>query len=118
MLGGLGPDALAVDRGSGSVAHLYDPLHPGVLRMIRSIVAGARLHGRPVSVCGEMAADVQTIGLLIGLGVRELSVQPRAVAAVRQVVRATHLGDAERAAADALDGPCADSTEPVTGPPS
>jgi len=64
---------LAIDRGDERVAHLYNPLHPGVLRLIQFAVAAA-LRGRiPVSVCGEIAGDPRYTGLLVGLGLRELS---------------------------------------------
>jgi phosphotransferase system enzyme I (PtsI) len=79
--------ALAVDRGNESVAQLYDPLHPGVLRLIAMVVEEGRSAGIDVAVCGEMASDRSSIGALLRLGIRELSVQPRAVGAVREVVR-------------------------------
>jgi phosphotransferase system enzyme I (PtsI) len=96
--------ALAVDRGDESVAHLYQPLHAGVLRMVRMAIDSAAKHGRPVAMCGEMAADVESVGLLVGLGLRELSVQPRAIAAVRRAVRATHAAGALRQAEELLEG--------------
>jgi phosphotransferase system enzyme I (PtsI) len=91
--------ALAVDRSNESLAHLYRPFHPGLLRMIREVVEAGRRASIPVTLCGEMAADPQAIALLVGLGLRELSVQPRAVGAVRQAVRAVDARDAARAAA-------------------
>lgn len=80
--------ALAVDRGNASVSYLYDPLHPAVLRMIRSVVDAGRRRGLGVSVCGEMAADPTLAILLVGLGIRELSMPPRAIGAVREAIRA------------------------------
>ena len=80
---------LAVDRGNESVSYLYQPMHPGVLRLIKFVVdAGAR-QGIPVSLCGEMAADPEFVSLLLGLGLRELSVQPRAIPGVREAICAT-----------------------------
>jgi phosphotransferase system enzyme I (PtsI) len=96
--------ALAVDRSNESLSYLYQPFHPGLLRMIRAVVdAGART-ATPVMICGEMAADPAAVGLLVGLGLRELSVQPRAVGAVRQAVRAIDAAAAAEAAARATAG--------------
>jgi phosphotransferase system enzyme I (PtsI) len=91
-----------VDRSNEAVVHLYQPRHPGVLRMIKFVIDSARERRIPVSLCGELAADVDLVGLLIGLGLRELSVQPRAVGPVRKAVREISLSDAEIAAREAL----------------
>jgi phosphotransferase system enzyme I (PtsI) len=95
--------ALAVDRRSDSLADLYQPDHPGVLRMLKLIMEGARASGIPVSICGEMAADPHWAKVLIGLGLRELSVQPRAIGPVAEAVRRLTVAEAERAARAALD---------------
>jgi phosphocarrier protein FPr len=87
---------LAADRGNEHVAGLTDALHPAVLALIRATVEGARTHGRWVGVCGELAGDALAAPLLVGLGVRELSMSAPAIAAVKQAVRAT---DAVEAAA-------------------
>jgi phosphotransferase system enzyme I (PtsI) len=108
--------ALAVDRGNESVAHLYQPLHAGLLRMIRFIVQSADIQGIPVSLCGEMAADCDATAMLVGLGLRELSVQPRAIAAVREAVRKVDAGQAKRAAEEALKLPRASEVEPHASP--
>lgn len=78
---------MAADRGDPAVAHLADPLHPSVLRLIADVAhaAGDRVR---VAVCGEMAGDPANTGLLIGLGVRELSVSPPAIPLVKDAVRA------------------------------
>lgn len=86
---------LAVDRRAESMSDLYQPEHPAVVRMLKLIVDGAARYGVPLSICGEMAADPARIGLLIALGIRELSVQPRAIATLRQAIRAVDAG-AER----------------------
>lgn len=86
--------ALAVDRGNEAVNYLYQPSHPGVLRMLKFIVDSAGRQGIPVSLCGEMGADPELTGLLVGLGLRELSVQPRALPAVRAALAEV---DSERA---------------------
>ena len=78
--------ALAVDRGNETVSYLYRPDHPGVLRLVRSVVDAANRRQIPLSVCGEMAADPAYLPLLVGIGVRELSVQPRALLDVREAI--------------------------------
>jgi len=75
--------ALAVDRGNESVQRLYQPLHRGVLRLLRFVVEAAGDHDVPLSICGEMAADPTLTEWLIGLGLREFSMQPRALATIR-----------------------------------
>jgi phosphotransferase system enzyme I (PtsI) len=97
--------ALAVDRGSESLADLYQPSHAGVLRMLQQVVNGARDEGIPVAVCGEMAADPQLVQLLIGLGLRELSVQPRAIGPVREALRELHVEESKRLTLEALAYP-------------
>ena len=87
---------LAIDRTDGSVAHLYDPLHPAVLRLIsQTIQAGARA-GLPVAVCGEMAGDPRMTKLLIGMGLRQFSMHPSQLLEVKQLVM---MSDAEQLAA-------------------
>lgn len=76
--------ALAVDRNNRQVAGLYEPLHPAILRMLRSVVESGRSAGIPVSLCGEMGADVRYLPLLIGLGLRRFSVHPRSVSKLRK----------------------------------
>ncbi len=77
---------LAIDRADESVAHLYDPCHPAVLRLVADTIAAARAQGKPVSVCGEMAGDVAYTRLLLGLGLRSFSMHPAQVLAVKQEV--------------------------------
>lgn len=76
--------ALAVDRANPDVSALYRPLHPAILRMIKSVVDAGAARGRPVAVCGELAADPLGLGVLVGLGIRELSVTPVAIAGVKE----------------------------------
>jgi phosphotransferase system enzyme I (PtsI) len=78
---------LAIDRGEEQVAHLYNPLHPAVLRLIQFAVEAALRARIPVSVCGEMAAEPRFTALLLGLGVRELSMTVNALARVKQRIR-------------------------------
>ncbi len=77
---------LAIDRADESVAHLYDPCHPAVLRLLADTIAACRAQGKPVSVCGEMAGDVDFTRLLLGLGLRSFSMHPAQLLAVKQEV--------------------------------
>lgn len=78
---------LAVDRNNREVAGLYQPLHPAILRMLRSTITSAREAGIPVSLCGEMASDVTCVPVLIGLGLRRFSIHPRSVPKLREMIR-------------------------------
>jgi phosphotransferase system enzyme I (PtsI) len=77
---------LAIDRADESVAHLYDPLHPAVLRLVAETIAECRAQGKGVSVCGEMAGDVSLTRLLLGMGLRSFSMHPAQILAVKQEV--------------------------------
>jgi phosphoenolpyruvate-protein phosphotransferase (PTS system enzyme I) len=80
---------LAIDRADELVAHLYDPLHPAVLRLLADTIAESRAQGKGVSVCGEMAGDPAMTRLLLGLGLRSFSMHPTQILAVKQeVIRA------------------------------
>jgi phosphocarrier protein FPr len=94
--------ALAAERGNAAVAPLGDGMDPGVLWLIDAVCRGAGSRVA-VGVCGELAADETAVPLLTGLGVRELSVAPRMVPAVKEAVRATDLHRAAVIAAEALD---------------
>jgi phosphotransferase system enzyme I (PtsI) len=89
---------LAIDRADDQVAYLFNPLHPAVLRLIQ-LSTEAALHARiPVSVCGEMAGDPRYTALLLGLGIREMSMGPTALPRVKKRVRSLDLAAAtERA---------------------
>jgi len=77
---------LAIDRTDDAVAHLYNPLHPAVLKLISiTLQAGAKL-GKPVSICGEMAGDAKLTKLLLGMGLRQFSMHPSNVLSVKQQV--------------------------------
>ncbi|WP_048862673.1 putative PEP-binding protein, partial [Acidisphaera rubrifaciens] len=96
---------LAVDRGEPSLADLYDPLHPAVLRLIQFATEAALRMRMPVSVCGEMAADPRWTPLLLGIGVRSFSMNAGAVPRVKQVVRGLHIDDCARLARRVMDQP-------------
>jgi multiphosphoryl transfer protein len=90
---------LAADRGNERVASLADPLHPSVLRLIARTAEAAQAQSRWVGVCGELAGDPIATAVLLGLGIRELSMSAPAIAGVKEAVRATDL-DRARALAD------------------
>jgi phosphotransferase system enzyme I (PtsI) len=77
---------LAIDRADESVAHLYDQLHPAVLRLLADTIAEGARQGKPVSVCGEMAGDPGMTRLLLGLGLRSFSMHPSQILAVKQEI--------------------------------
>ena len=94
--------ALAIDRGNKSVADMYEPLHPAVMRMVRDVVQVSRKLGIRVAMCGEMAGDPLYIPVLLGLGVEELSMNPTSIPVVKRVIRMTSLGEARKIARRAL----------------
>ncbi len=77
---------LAIDRADESVAHLYDPLHPAVLRLVANVILECNRQSKGVSVCGEMAGDTSLTRLLLGLGLRSFSMHPAQILAVKQEV--------------------------------
>jgi phosphotransferase system enzyme I (PtsI) len=87
---------LAIDRVDEEVSYLYDPLHPAVLKLIRYTIEAGDEAGIPVSMCGEMAGDPRYVPLLLGMGLRQLSMQPRSLLAAKQVVRASDVAGLER----------------------
>ena len=89
---------LAIDRGDDQVASLYDPLHPAVLRLIQFSTEAALRARIPVNVCGEIAGDPRYSALLIGLGIRELSMSAMGLPLVKQRIRALSLDEATRRA--------------------
>ncbi len=78
---------LAVDRGDNDVAHLYDPLHPAVLMLIRDIIRAGAEAGVPVMLCGEMAGDLRYTRLLLGLGLREFSMNAASLLEVKSLIQ-------------------------------
>jgi len=77
---------LAIDRTDNTVAHLYDPLHPAILHLISLTIQTGKRYGLPVSVCGEMAGDTAMARLLLGLGLRQFSMHPAQLLAVKQEI--------------------------------
>jgi phosphotransferase system enzyme I (PtsI) len=86
---------LAVDRTNDSVAHLYEPLHPAVLRVLRDLMTMAREGGVPVTMCGEMASDPLTAMMLLGFGMDQLSMNAVAIPLIKNVIRKVKQVDTE-----------------------
>jgi phosphotransferase system enzyme I (PtsI) len=84
---------LAIDRADDAVAHLYDSLHPAVLRLVAHIIRSANRTGIPVSVCGEIAGDIVFTRLLLGFGLRRFSMHPAQLLTVKREVLRTNLPD-------------------------
>jgi phosphoenolpyruvate-protein kinase (PTS system EI component) len=89
---------LAVDRGNEHVASLYSAAHPAVLSLIKDVLRAANRAGVDVSCCGEMAGELEYIMLLIGMGLRNLSMTPQAIPEVKQLIRSVSLSDCQRVA--------------------
>jgi phosphotransferase system enzyme I (PtsI) len=85
---------LAIDRTDDAVAHLYDPLHPAVLHLISHTIQTASRGGVPVAVCGEMAGDTTLTRLLLGMGLRNFSMHPAQLLAIKERVVRASIGDA------------------------
>ncbi len=104
---------LAIDRTDDAVAHLYNPLHPSVLKLISmTIKAGVKL-GKSVSVCGEMAGDVKLTKLLIGMGLRQFSMHPSHILSVKQQVLHSQLAKLDTQARKVLGLTDIEKIEPL-----
>ena len=84
---------LAIDRSDEAVAHLYDPLHPAVLKLIAGTISSGARFGLPVSVCGEMAGDPLYTELLLGMGLRNFSMHPGSILEIKQQILRADLGE-------------------------
>ena len=93
---------LAIDRIDDEVNYLYDPLHPSVLRLIYRVIEAGRSTGIPVSMCGEMAGDPELTRLLLGLGLREFSMETSSLLQIKQQILKTTVSDIEKTAKDTL----------------
>lgn len=102
---------LAIDRGNRSLAPLASPFHPAILRMIRQVVLAAEPKGIPVALCGAMASDPLAAVMLLGLGVRELSMEAAAIPEIKEAVRRVSAAECEKTAAAALEADTADAVE-------
>lgn len=90
---------LAVDRINENLAHLYQPFHPSVLKILKDVFSAANKAGKKVSVCGELGGDPMATQLLLGLGkVDELSMVPHSIPKVKKIIRSTNLEEAKQMA--------------------
>ncbi|MBL7189467.1 MAG: phosphoenolpyruvate--protein phosphotransferase [Phycisphaerae bacterium] len=101
---------LAVDRGNAQVAGLFSAAEPAVLKLIKATINGAQTAGIEVSLCGEMASEPKYTMLLLGLGLRTLSLTPKMIPDIKQIIRSVTLAECEQLAGAALE---ADSAEQV-----
>lgn len=101
--------ALAIDRGNEHVAHMYEPLHPAVIRMIKHVVDAGHEAGIEVGLCGEMAGDINYLPLLLGLGLDQLSMHPLAIPYVKRLIRSSIAEESQGLAAEILE--CASAQE-------
>jgi phosphoenolpyruvate-protein phosphotransferase (PTS system enzyme I) len=101
--------SLAIDRGNQYVAHLYEPFHPAVLRMIRQTVEAGHAGNIPVSLCGEMAGDPLCAPVLMGLGLDELSMRPAVIPRIKRLLRHSRSSELRQLAAQILQ--CGDSEQ-------
>ena len=100
---------LAVDRVNDSVAHLYQPFHPSVLRTLKNIMRSAENTDKKVSICGELGGDPMATMLLLGLGkIDALSMEPHSVPKVKKIIRTTRIQEAQKLADDVLKMSCPD----------
>jgi phosphotransferase system enzyme I (PtsI) len=101
---------LAVDRVNERVAHLYQPAHPAVLRLITTVIEAGRRQGIDVSICGEMCSEPSYAILLLGLGLRSFSVSPISIPTVKRVIRKVNMRDAADVARTCLRYESAEET--------
>jgi phosphotransferase system enzyme I (PtsI) len=102
---------LAIDRSNESVSYLYKPLHPAILRTIRFIIDSANAEGIPVAMCGEMAADPIVVPILLGMGLREFSLDATSIPIVKAAVRSLTVGDARATVDEIMRLPTASEVE-------
>jgi phosphotransferase system enzyme I (PtsI) len=86
---------LAIDRGNKHVSHLYNPLHPAIIRMLKHLSDISRDKGIKLFMCGEMAGDPFHIPILLGLGIHELSMNPLSIPSVKRIIRLLDVKDTE-----------------------
>ena len=103
--------ALAVDRNNEHVSYLYRPLHPAILRMIRLVLDAAGPAGVEVSLCGEMGSDAVAAALLVGMGLRRLSLSPRMIPEVKTRIRRMNVAQMAQIARQSLDCGTAEEVE-------
>jgi phosphotransferase system enzyme I (PtsI) len=106
---------LAVDRVNEYVSYLYEPLHPSLLRLIGEVAASARAANIPVTICGEMAGEPLIAPVLLGLGIRELSMSAVSIPEVKAIIRRLSIAELEALAAKMLKAPTAADVREMVG---
>lgn len=106
---------LAVDRVNEKTAHLYQPFHPAVLRMIKRVIDAAHNENKPVSLCGEMSGEPSQAMLLIGMGIDALSMSSASILPIKKLMRSIKYSDVQRLAQEVLDLPTAQEIEEYVG---
>lgn len=105
--------ALAVDRGNRRIAHLFQPFHPAVLKLIATVVAASGRAGLDLTVCGEMGSNTRAATLLLGLGLRSFSMVSARIPRVKQVLSRIGVEEARAAAGEALEARTAEAVRRV-----
>jgi len=103
--------ALAIDRSNEKVSYLYEPLHPGILRLVKGVIDAGKRAGIPVEMCGEMAADPIYAIMLLGLGLEIFSMNPSSIPVIKNVIRSVRYKDCRRIAELALNKKTAQEIE-------
>lgn len=98
---------LAVDRGNELISHLYNPMSPAVLNLIKQVIDASHAEGKWTGMCGELAGDERATLLLLGMGLDEFSMSPIAIPRIKKLIRNTHYEDAKTLAELALTQPTA-----------
>lgn len=103
--------SLAIDRGNENVSYLYEPLHPGILRLVKGVIDAGKRAGIPVEMCGEMASDPIYAIVLLGLGLEIFSMNPSSIPVIKNVIRSVRYKDCRRIAEIALQKKTAQEIE-------
>jgi phosphotransferase system enzyme I (PtsI) len=103
--------SLAIDRGNENVSYLYEPLHPGILRLVKTVIDAGKRAGIPVELCGEMASDPLYAIVLLGLGLEIFSMNPSSIPVIKNVIRSVRYRDCRRIAEIALQKKTAQEIE-------
>ena len=99
---------LAVDRGNDLISHLYNPMTPSVLGLIKQVIDASHAEGKWTGMCGELAGDERATLLLLGMGLDEFSMSAISIPSIKKIIRNTNYEDAKALAEQALDQPTAD----------
>jgi phosphotransferase system enzyme I (PtsI) len=103
--------SLAIDRSNENVSYLYEPLHPAILRLVKTVIDAGKKAGIPVEMCGEMASDPLNAIILIGLGLEIFSMNPSSIPIIKNVIRSVRYKDCRRIAEIALQKKTAQEIE-------